>query len=68
MSRKNREPAAELAAAELDRASTLAARYKVSIRTIERWCASGVLPQPLRINGRKFWPANTLAKLDATTP
>jgi hypothetical protein len=63
MSRKNREPA-EREAAELDRTRTLAERHKVSIRTIERWCEAGILPPPLRIRGRKFWPRGTLAKLD----
>jgi hypothetical protein len=64
MSRK-KEPAAEREAAELDRTSTLAARHKVSIRTIERWVEAGILPQPLRIRGRKFWPSGTMARLDA---
>ena len=59
---------AELAAAELDRTRTLADRYGVSIRTIERWCDAGILPPPLRINGRKFGPPGTKAKPDATTP
>ena len=65
MSYKNREPAAERKATELDRASTLAQRHRVSIRTIERWVEAGILPQPtLRIRGRKFWPAGTTAKSD----
>ena len=29
---------------------------------------AGLLPPPLRINGRKFWPRGTLAKLDDATP
>jgi hypothetical protein len=61
MSRKNRKPEA----AELDRTRTLAERHKLSIRTIERWCEAGILPPPLRIRGRKFWPAGTTAKTDS---
>jgi hypothetical protein len=68
MSRKNREPATERESGELDRTRTLAERHRVSIRTIERWCEAGLLPPPLRINGRKFWPRGTLAKLDDATP
>jgi hypothetical protein len=58
--------AAKRAAAELDRTRTLADRYGVSIRTIERWCDAGILPPPMRINKRKFWPPGTRAKPDAT--
>jgi hypothetical protein len=61
--RKNREPA-ERESAELDRTRTLAERHKVCVRTIERWVEAGILPQPMKINKRKFWPAGTTAKLD----
>jgi predicted site-specific integrase-resolvase len=37
----------------------------VSVRTIERWTDVGILPPPVRINGRKFWPADTTPKRDA---
>jgi hypothetical protein len=66
MSRRNRQPAAEQEATELDRTSTLAERHKVCVRTIERWVEIGILPPPLRIRGRKFWPRGTTAKLDAS--
>jgi hypothetical protein len=66
--RRNREPAAERESAELDRTKTLAERHQVCIRTIERWTEAGLLPQPLRIRGRKFWPRGTLAKLDDAVP
>jgi hypothetical protein len=66
MSPKNREVAAERESAELDRTKTLAERHRVSVRTIERWVEAGLLPQPLRIRGRKFWPAGTTAKTDAS--
>jgi hypothetical protein len=67
MSRQIREPAAERPAAALDPTRVVAERHKVCIRTIERWVEAGILPPPLRINGRKFWPAGTVAKADATS-
>ncbi len=33
----------------------LKARYKTTDRTLSRWVESGVLPAPLRINGRLHW-------------
>ena len=66
--RNNREVAAERETAELDRTKTLAERHQVCIRTIERWTEAGLLPPPLRIRGRKFWPRGTVAKLDDATP
>jgi hypothetical protein len=30
-------------------------RYSVTERTIDRWLASGILPEPLRINGLRYW-------------
>lgn len=37
----------------------LAERLGVCTRTIERWEQSGILPEPKRINGRKYWPEGT---------
>ncbi len=65
MSPKNRAPAVEREATSLDPTRVVAQRHQVSIRTIERWTDDGILPPPMRINGRKFWPAGTIAKLDA---
>ena len=42
----------------------MAEQNDVSTRTIERWSETGILPPPLRINGRKFWPANTSPKFE----
>jgi predicted site-specific integrase-resolvase len=56
---------AERSAIALDPTRVLAERHRVCVRTIERWVESGILPEPMRINGRKFWPAGTTAKLDA---
>jgi hypothetical protein len=30
-------------------------RYSVTERTIDRWLDSGILPEPLRINGIRYW-------------
>jgi predicted DNA-binding transcriptional regulator AlpA len=51
--------------AGLDRTRTVAERHGVSVRTIERWIEAGLLPPPLRIRGRKYWPAGTVAKTDS---
>jgi len=61
---------ASKAAASNPRISLVTARKiaeanSVSVRTIERWTEDGILPPPVRINGRKFWPADTTPKRDA---
>jgi DNA-binding transcriptional MerR regulator len=33
----------------------LCERYSVVTRTIDRWTAAGILPQPLVINGYRYW-------------
>lgn len=33
----------------------LCERYSVVTRTIDRWTAAGILPQPLIINGYRYW-------------
>jgi hypothetical protein len=33
----------------------LCERYNVVTRTIDRWTAAGILPQPLIINGYRYW-------------
>jgi len=43
----------------------MAEQNSVSVRTIERWTDAGILPPPMRINGRKFWPAGTTPKTDS---
>jgi hypothetical protein len=42
----------------------IAEANSVSVRTVERWTDDGILPPPVRINGRKFWPADTTPKRD----
>jgi len=56
---------AERPVTALDPTRVVAKRHQVCIRTVERWVEAGILPQPMRINGRKFWPAGTVAKRDA---
>jgi hypothetical protein len=38
----------------------LRGRYKKCSKTIERWVATGVLPEPQIINGRKHWRRGAL--------
>ena len=68
MPRRNKERIVELPAGALDPTRTIAERHQVCIRTIERWTDAGILPPPVRINGRKFWPAGTVAKTDDASP
>lgn len=46
----------------------LAEANSISIRTLERWVEVGILPKPLRVNGRKFWPVGTVPTFDKPTP
>jgi hypothetical protein len=58
-------PAEKRPTAALNPTRKMAEQNSVSIRTIERWADAGILPPPVRINGRKFWPAGTMPKTDA---
>lgn len=33
----------------------LCERYNVVVRTIDRWTAAGILPEPMVINGYRYW-------------
>jgi hypothetical protein len=46
--------------------SAVAIKYQTSTRTVERWTADPKLgfPQPIYINGRKFWSLNELRAWD----
>jgi DNA-binding transcriptional MerR regulator len=39
-------------------------RYNISPRTLYRWTAQCLLPEPVRFNSRKFWSVEQLDKLD----
>ena len=47
-----------------------AERCGVCTRTIDRWSEDGVLPEPVRIQKRKYWPADVTPRdgAPATTP
>ena len=52
------------AAVPLKPTRTIAAENKVCVRTIERWVEQGILPEPMRINNRRYWPEGTMPKAD----
>jgi predicted DNA-binding transcriptional regulator AlpA len=43
---------------QLVRHKQFADRLGVHTRTVDRWAAMGILPQPVRIRGHKYWPAD----------
>jgi predicted site-specific integrase-resolvase len=48
--------------------SKFAALHSVSPKTVDRWVARGVLPQPTYIRGRKYFPANTIPQQGERPP
>jgi predicted site-specific integrase-resolvase len=68
MPRRNKERIVERPASALEPTRVIAQRHDVCIRTVERWIEAGLLPPPMKINGRKYWPAGTTAKLDDASP
>jgi predicted DNA-binding transcriptional regulator AlpA len=50
---------------KLLRTRAIRQRYDgISSKTVDRWTASGVLPQPLLINGVRFWDQDELEQLE----
>ena len=45
-------------------AASVARRLDRSVRTIDRYVEVGILPEPLRIRGQRFWPAGVMPKID----
>jgi hypothetical protein len=45
----------------------LAERRGVSVRTLDRWVALGIIPEPEYIRGRKYADPNVKPKLDGAT-
>jgi predicted site-specific integrase-resolvase len=37
------------------RTRSLCERYDIVGRTVDRWVEQGILPPPMKINGRRFW-------------
>ena len=47
---------------------TMAARFGVTVRTIERWVKAGVIPEPKKTpGGRSYWVMNKVDKPRQTT-
>ena len=45
-------------------ARLLCERYSVTDRTIDRWVASGILPQPMRINRVRYWDETDIEEME----
>jgi DNA-binding transcriptional MerR regulator len=41
----------------------LRSRYGMGGRTIQRWVERGLLPQPIRVGVRQFWPRDKIEEL-----
>jgi predicted DNA-binding transcriptional regulator AlpA len=50
------------------RARALCERYGVVERTIYRWVAAGILPEPMWINGIRFWDDDEIEQRDRDRP
>jgi hypothetical protein len=50
--------------ASLETHRQLAHRYNVSTRTVDRWVDAGILPEPVHIRGRKYWPIDAKPQHD----
>jgi predicted site-specific integrase-resolvase len=53
-----------LPSAQLEPHRRYAERRGVSTRTLDRWTDAGILPAPVRINGRKYWPTDVEPRHD----
>jgi hypothetical protein len=56
------EPAKPVTA--LETARRLAERLDRTVRTVDRYVELGILPSPLKIRGKRFWPAGTMPVFD----
>jgi predicted site-specific integrase-resolvase len=54
--------------ATLISAPALARSLGITDRTVYNWGKSGILPAPIRINGRKYFRADTHPKFDDDAP
>ena len=48
----------------LEPTRSVARRCGVSVRTVKRWVAAGILDAPIKVNGRDFFPHGILPKAD----
>ena len=46
----------------------LCERYGVVVRTIDRWTAAGILPEPMVINGYRYWDEAEVEERDRQNP
>jgi DNA-binding transcriptional MerR regulator len=44
--------------------SALRARYGRSTKTFDRWVKQGILPEPVRIRGHRYWYEADLVRLE----
>lgn len=42
----------------------LAEKFDVTVRTIDRWEAAGIIPRAKRINKRRYWDEDTEPRVD----
>jgi len=54
----------EISGRKLVTARRLCERYGVVPRTIDRWLAAGLLPEPLRINTIRYWNLDEIEQRD----
>jgi hypothetical protein len=52
------------AGTSLETTRSVARRLGCSVRTVQRWVKSGILPVPLRVNKRSFFPAHVMPRPD----
>jgi predicted DNA-binding transcriptional regulator AlpA len=45
-------------------ARAVATRYGMCLKSIDRWLAGKLLPEPVRIRGRRYWYEDDLEKLE----
>ena len=50
----------------LESARSIARRLDRSVRTIDRYVRAGILPAPIKVRKKRFWPAGIMPKPDDT--
>ena len=45
----------------------MAQRLGVSVRTVQRWVAAGILDPPIKVNNRNYFVAGTMPRPDAAS-